>query len=277
MPSFDKTPDNRTKARRSHHASRAFLRTNFFTSVSEISSFYGNELKGCTIKTINNNHVCMVVPKKIAIIIIVLMLLIFVGIFIRLARHSTPVSSDTFSSFSSLFFQEPEKQQSPVVSPVTPPLTVEEIYSIVPISGEVVDQFGTAQCAVSDVTIPCSTIQLTTGARVNSTDATAPTHAPAWLVMQVQTDQPINTLRFNWRFTAGGEGLLRVFVKGNPDREIDQRHVPAVSSEPESIYLDELGPGTYKIAFRLDGYGANPSSVELTGIELGWKTLKASR
>lgn len=219
----------------------------------------------------------MAVPKKIVIIIIVLMLLIFVGIFVRLARHSTPVSSDAFSSFSSFLFQESEKQQPPLAPPVTPPLTVEEVYSIVPISGEVVDRFGTAQCAVSDGTIPCSTIQLTTGARVNSTDATAPAYTPAWIVMQIQTTQPINTLRFNWRFAAGGEGFLRVFVNEHTVRKIDQRHVPAVSSEPESIYLRELAPGTHKIAFRLDGYGTNPSGVELTGIELGWKTLKVSR
>jgi hypothetical protein len=56
-------------------------------------------------------------------------------------------------------------------------------------------------------------------------------------------------------------------------REIDQRYVPLASTEPKSIYIGELPAGVYRIAFRLDGYGANPSGVELTGVELGQQTL----
>ena len=103
--------------------------------------------------------------------------------------------------------------------------------------------------------------------------ATAVTATPAWLVTQVTTTNPTNTLRFNWRFTDGGEGLLRVFVNENLVSQLDQRHVPLASAEPESVYVGELPAGTYRIAFRLDGYGANASGVELTGVELGQETL----
>lgn len=169
----------------------------------------------------------------------------------------------------------------------SPPKEVKAIYvpmsSTPGVGGFVVDEFGEAQCIVGVLTIPCSQIQLTSGAspsaaRLQSQSrsaaaATAPTHTPAWLVMQIQTDQLINTLRFNWRFAAGGEGLLRVFVNENLVRYIDQRHVPAVSPEPVSLYIRDLAPGTYKIAFRLDGYGANPSGVDLTDVQLGRQTL----
>ncbi len=213
----------------------------------------------------------MLVSRKIVLIGIVFVLLVFLGIFTLFARRAvTPLSP------SALFFQEPKKTGSSSDMRVTPPIKTENVYSVIPVSGEVVDRVGTAQCAVSNSTNPCGAIQLTTGARVNAT-ATAPTYAPAWLVMQIQTTEPINTLRFNWRFAAGGEGLLRAFVNEDMVSEIDQRYVPVISSEPESTYIHDLAPGAYKIAFRLDGYGTNPSSVELTGIELGWKTIKIVR
>ena len=106
--------------------------------------------------------------------------------------------------------------------------------------------------------------------------ATVATATPAWLVAQVTTTNPTNTLRFNWRYTSGGEGLLRVFVNENLVSQIDQRDVPLASTEPESVYVGELPAGTYRIAFRLDGYGANASGVELTGVELGQQELSTA-
>jgi hypothetical protein len=50
--------------------------------------------------------------------------------------------------------------------------------------------------------------------------------SPSWITFSVTTTQPVNTMRLNWRFEATGEGFLRIFVDGNPVREIDQRHVP---------------------------------------------------
>ena len=103
--------------------------------------------------------------------------------------------------------------------------------------------------------------------------AATPTYQPAWLVAQVTTTQPTNTLRFSYQFTAGGEGFLRVFVNEDTVREIDQRYVPLASTQPENVYIGELPAGTYRIAFRLDGSGTNASGVELTGVELGQQTL----
>ncbi len=105
--------------------------------------------------------------------------------------------------------------------------------------------------------------------------AAMPTATPAWLVTQVTTTNSTNTLRFNWRFTSGGEGLLRVFVNENLVSQIDQRFVPLASTQPESVYVGELPAGTYRIAFRLDGYGANASGMTLTDVELGQRTFNS--
>jgi hypothetical protein len=103
--------------------------------------------------------------------------------------------------------------------------------------------------------------------------ATTPTELPSSITMQVTTTQPVNTMRFNWSFTASGEGFLRVFVDGILVREIDQRHVSLSSLNTEEIYIGgdagTLPPATHSIFFRLDGFGTGASGVELTGVELG--------
>ncbi|MEI2774003.1 MAG: hypothetical protein V9G98_25915, partial [Candidatus Competibacter sp.] len=162
-----------------------------------------------------------------------------------------------------------------------PPPPANKVYIAANASGAVVDRSGSAQCVVGALVIPCSQIGLTTGAATSAAlaespeaqAADAPTRAPAWLAMQIQTTQPTNTLRFSYRFAAGGEGLLRVFVNENTVREIDQRYVSIASTELESVYVGDLAPGTYKIAFRLDGYGATTSGVTLTGIGLSQQKL----
>lgn len=105
------------------------------------------------------------------------------------------------------------------------------------------------------------------------TPAAAPTEAPSWIVVDVTTAEPVNKLRFHWRFGAAGQGFLRVFVDGMLVREIDQRHVPATSAEAEEIYVGgaagTLAPGTHRIVLRLDGFAAGASGVELTAVDLG--------
>jgi hypothetical protein len=100
-----------------------------------------------------------------------------------------------------------------------------------------------------------------------------PTESPSWITVQVTTTQPVNILRFDWRFAAAGEGFLRVFVDDVLVREIDQRHVSLASLTTEQIYIGggtgTLAPGSHRIAFRLDGFGTSASGVELTGVELG--------
>jgi hypothetical protein len=99
------------------------------------------------------------------------------------------------------------------------------------------------------------------------------TEEPSYLVVNVTTTTPVNTLRFNWSFDTAGEGLLRVFVGGDLAREIDQRHVTPSSPVTEEIYIGgvegPLPPGTHRITFRLDGFGASASGMELTDVELG--------
>ncbi|MBZ0168535.1 MAG: putative Ig domain-containing protein, partial [Kofleriaceae bacterium] len=107
------------------------------------------------------------------------------------------------------------------------------------------------------------------------TTSGATTEEPSYLAVNVTTTSPVNTLHFNWSFAAPGEGLLRVFVGGNLVREIDQRYVTPSSPETEEIYIGGVGeplpPGTHRITFRLDGFGADASGVELTDVELGLK------
>ncbi len=105
------------------------------------------------------------------------------------------------------------------------------------------------------------------------TKASQSTPIPAWMVTYVTTTSPVNRLRFNWRFASGGEGFMQVFVNENLVGQLDQRFLPVASAEPKSLYVGELPPGTYRIAFRLDGYGTAASGIELTGVELGLEGL----
>lgn len=113
-------------------------------------------------------------------------------------------------------------------------------------------------------------IRLGSGSQAATTD---PTESPSWIVIDVTSTEPVNKLRFGWSFGSAGEGFLRVFVDGTPVRELDQRYVPATSTAPEEIYVGgsagTLAPGTHRIVFRLDGFGAKASHVELTNVDLG--------
>ena len=106
------------------------------------------------------------------------------------------------------------------------------------------------------------------------------TDAPSWIALQVTTTQPVSTLRFNWKFTAAGEGYVRVFVGSDLVREIDQRHVPLSSPVVEEVHIGggtgALPAGTHRIAFRLDGFGVSPSGVELTDVELVQKQVSVA-
>ena len=103
-----------------------------------------------------------------------------------------------------------------------------------------------------------------------SSSATATTESPSWIVVEVTTTDTTNTLRFNWRFVDGGDGTLQVFVDNVRARSLEQRFVPIASLQTESLSIGEMPPGTYKIAFRLDGFCVNPSGIMLTDVELGY-------
>ena len=97
--------------------------------------------------------------------------------------------------------------------------------------------------------------------------ATAVTATPAWLSAS-DYHQSYQHSSIQLALTDGGEGLLRVFVNENLVSQLDQRHVPLASAEPESVYVGELPAGTYRIAFpagRLRGQrqrcGTNQSGI----------------
>lgn len=117
------------------------------------------------------------------------------------------------------------------------------------------------------------------GVATGSALSATPTDSPSWIAVLPTTTQPVNTLRFNWRFAAAGEGFLRVYVNNLLVREIDQRHVSIASVTAEEIYIGgatgKLATGTHRIAIRLDGFGTSASGVELTGVDLGLTALNA--
>lgn len=63
-------------------------------------------------------------------------------------------------------------------------------------------------------------------------------------------------------------------------RQIDQRHVTPSSPETGEVYIGGEGvplpPGIHRITFRLDGFGASASGVELTDVELGMQAVGQS-
>lgn len=143
----------------------------------------------------------------------------------------------------------------------------------------IIDKSGIAECH-GKVEYPCPEIKLTTdpalGFNQNVTKesgtkapAQMPTQSPAWLVLQVELLDPTSTMKYSYQFLKEGEGLLQIYADTALLGTIDQRFVPAVSSKPKELFLGNLEPGIHKIAFRLDGYGANPSEILITGIELG--------
>src|SRR6266581_4515527 len=103
--------------------------------------------------------------------------------------------------------------------------------------------------------------------------AVAPTDAPSWLVLQVDTAESVDTLSFHWQFVPGGEGMLQVFVNENWVGSLDQRFLPDTSTQPEQMFVGKLPPGSYEIAVRLDGYGTNHSGIGIGGIGLSRRQL----
>ena len=103
-----------------------------------------------------------------------------------------------------------------------------------------------------------------------------PTEAPSWITFQVTTAQAANTLRFGWRFASVGQAYLRIYVDGILVREIDQRNVSVASTSFEEVFIGGstgiLVPGVHRLVFRLDGFGTNPSAIELTNVAMGMVT-----
>lgn len=106
-------------------------------------------------------------------------------------------------------------------------------------------------------------------------NATSNALEPSWLVVEITATEPINTLTFNTEFLAGTDGLVSVFLNEDRVGSIDQRFAPESGIETHELYLGDLPAGHYKLAFRLDQYGADASEVQLTEIELGWMELVA--
>lgn len=104
------------------------------------------------------------------------------------------------------------------------------------------------------------------GAQLMETDASS------WISIEVTTDTPSNTLRFNRTFSAGEQGVLRVFVNDYHVKTIDSSYVSADQMMAEEAFvggdLGYLPPGTHQIAFRWDDIGSRPTNISVTDAEL---------
>ena len=103
---------------------------------------------------------------------------------------------------------------------------------------------------------------------------------PAYIAITFETTAPVNVLRFDWAFEVAGQGVLHVYVDGDLVGQIDQRFVLPTSIETETISIGdatgELPPGAHHVAFRLDGFGANESEIDLTNVRFAYQQIADS-
>ncbi|MCX2982893.1 hypothetical protein EYC98_18685 [Halieaceae bacterium IMCC14734] len=95
---------------------------------------------------------------------------------------------------------------------------------------------------------------------------------PASFALELTTENPVNYLLFDWAFLENEEGLFSMFIDDELVFRIDQRNSLMASTSTEEVYIGGdsgyLEPGTHTLSFRLSGYGANSSNVDITNISL---------
>ncbi|MCH8042807.1 MAG: hypothetical protein IID44_03725 [Planctomycetes bacterium] len=95
--------------------------------------------------------------------------------------------------------------------------------------------------------------------------------SPAWLAAGIVVDEPVNLMTFSIEFTSQprAEGLLAVYWDDAVLATIDERF--ALAGDQEYILgLPESEPGYHVVAFRLDPFSAESSSVSITNINTGY-------
>lgn len=80
-------------------------------------------------------------------------------------------------------------------------------------------------------------------------------------------DEAAHVLEFEVEFTQG-EGLFTAYLDSTPLHTIDQRQVGAGKHEV-LLALNDVGPGSHTISFRLDSVTDRPAEVLLTNPTLG--------
>lgn len=93
------------------------------------------------------------------------------------------------------------------------------------------------------------------------------TGSPVWLRLRLATEGTANSLHFKFKFTQNGRGYLRAFLHGREVWSADQRDNNQGQTREMKLAVEDLAPGVYEVAFRLDPLTDLQSGAELSGLE----------
>ncbi|MDP2903186.1 MAG: hypothetical protein Q8N96_08780 [Methylovulum sp.] len=104
--------------------------------------------------------------------------------------------------------------------------------------------------------------------------ATRASDSSAWVSMQINVTQPINTLLFDYSFLSqNAEGFLSVFVDNQVVYKADQRFTEDGVNSSKEVRIGDVLPGTHSLSFRLDPFTDVQSVIEISNIQTGVLTL----
>lgn len=104
--------------------------------------------------------------------------------------------------------------------------------------------------------------------------ASATSDSSAWVSMQINVTQPINTLLFDYSFLSQNtEGLLSVFVDNQLVHMADQQFAEDGINSSKEVAIGDVQPGTHSLSFRLDPFADVQSVLEISNIQTGVLTL----
>lgn len=97
-------------------------------------------------------------------------------------------------------------------------------------------------------------------------------NSPAWIRFPVYANGRINFIKFKFKFEQGGNSYLRVFLHGKQIYGVRQSAFDDGQTwETPYIGLDDLPPGSYELAFRVDPMSDVKSYVEVSEMSFGWR------
>jgi hypothetical protein len=101
------------------------------------------------------------------------------------------------------------------------------------------------------------------------------TDSPAWISINADVTEPMDTIQFDYKFISKAEGLLSVFVDDQLVFKADERQAIAGVNESVSIPVGTVAPGLHTLSFRLDPFSNSQSVIELSNLRTG--SMKVSR
>ena len=102
--------------------------------------------------------------------------------------------------------------------------------------------------------------------------ATGAEGEPAWIILRLQLDRPINFVQVNAEFLSdpGARGLVTVYFDGVESAFIDEQYVPDDFNLFGFNAPQELSAGAHSIAIRVDSFSEVPTSVSISDIQTGF-------